>query len=658
MLVLAYANHAFFFVTLWHENGDFAVNALQIERAKHFHELYGNYSRFHFNHPGPVFFYAYALGELVLYDLFLFVPTPHSAHSLAGLMLQAAFFAGALSIAHRWVRSPWFIPLALLVGALHFGLARDTFTSIWPPHVLVMPFLCFLIACASTASGRAEHLPFATLSGCFLVHGYVAQPLYVVTLFLLSYGLLWFHGREPGERWPNFFRRYRWPHLVSGICIALFVAPILIDFTYGSDSNFARILEFLGGHHNEHQSLWRSLLYLIAFFCYLHSQEDFLPDGRPTDSSFLGENIPYFIAWAVILAVIGYYLVRLFRKRESAERPFVLSLTLLLAVAICLSLIWGVIQVGPMFEFNGQFYYGMLYAILLVLVAAISRALPTRGALVGGSVLCVAAAAVAWSMQRPPISTQDTDYHTIAATMAALKADPDPDAPKLLVFDHDDWGEVASTALALKRAGKSYRVDGNWTFMFGHYRTFRPEPPNFDLHGMSVWRFTHQGSPIQSKPITKSLRVSFEPLPLNPALTVVDCAKGGNLNLFTLFGFTTPDGEASWTNMPEAGLQFRSPPAARDVELKITATPFAPNDRKIFSQPMNLFVNGRKIASFDLRDEQTVTAVIPRDIWNLYPVVSVVFHIPHAISPARLGMSSDPRILGWSIKKMVFEYAK
>ncbi|REM67800.1 hypothetical protein DSI38_09235, partial [Mycobacterium tuberculosis] len=51
------------------EVGDFAANALNIIRAKSFHEIYGNYSRWQFNHPGPFFFYVYAFGEMVLVDL-------------------------------------------------------------------------------------------------------------------------------------------------------------------------------------------------------------------------------------------------------------------------------------------------------------------------------------------------------------------------------------------------------------------------------------------------------------------------------------------------------------------------------------------------------------------------------------------------------------
>jgi len=161
------------------ETGDVGINALQVENAKHFSELYGNYSRFEFSHPGPVFFYVYATGERLFTDLLHLTPAPGNAHLLTCMMLQSFFFALGLTLLAAHV--PWrmALPFALLIAALHFGPLREPFVSLWPPHVLLMPFFCFLIACISVASGRVGHLPFMVLAGCFLFHGHVAQPLFV-----------------------------------------------------------------------------------------------------------------------------------------------------------------------------------------------------------------------------------------------------------------------------------------------------------------------------------------------------------------------------------------------------------------------------------------------------------------------------------------------
>ncbi|HEX2101351.1 MAG TPA: hypothetical protein VHF69_11835, partial [Candidatus Synoicihabitans sp.] len=180
--LVVFANRELLFRTEIHETSDFAVNALQIERAKHFQEQYGNYSRYHFNHPGPAFFYVYALAEIVLHDWLHLVPSPHNAHVFGGIVLQGAFFAIGLMILSQLLERRAVLTVGLLLGALHFAAADHAFASIWPPHVLLMPFFTFLAATAAVAVGRLRVLPWLVLSGCFLAHGHVAQPLFVVVL--------------------------------------------------------------------------------------------------------------------------------------------------------------------------------------------------------------------------------------------------------------------------------------------------------------------------------------------------------------------------------------------------------------------------------------------------------------------------------------------
>src|ERR1700686_2137372 len=108
----------FYFKQPYYEGGDFAANALQIRKAKVFHELYGNYSRWGFHHPGPAFFYAYAAGEVVLFDALKVVPSPFNAHLLIGVLLQSLFFAWAVAIVSKHVRRPLLVPLLLIFAGV------------------------------------------------------------------------------------------------------------------------------------------------------------------------------------------------------------------------------------------------------------------------------------------------------------------------------------------------------------------------------------------------------------------------------------------------------------------------------------------------------------------------------------------------------------
>lgn len=658
LAVVVAVNHAFVFETAWHESGDFAVNALQIERAGHLNEVYGNYSRFHFNHPGPAFFYAYAVGEFLFLDWLQIVPSPHNAHVLTGIILQTAFFTAALVIAAGWFRFRWFLPMALLFGAIHFRLAGNAFASIWPPHVLLMPFLCFLVAGASTAAGRSSHLLLTVLSGCFLVHGHVAQPLFVVLLFLLAYGLFLLGARAPGQTMAEFIRQHRVVHLLAGLCIALFLLPLAIDLAGGSESNLSSIVGFMLAGNDPPKTLIQSLAYLLSFFAYFQHQDNFLPELGPGNPSFVWTRAGWYPVWLAVLTMIGFTLIR--SRAQDRSRPecrFLFALSIMTAAGFAITVPWGIIQTGPMFEFNGHFYHALLFALLILFAAAVARLLPERGVLPIGSILCASGAMVLWQGNRLPDSVLDASSTWADATRFVLQADSQPAATKYLVFSHDDWGDVARTALALKRMGGSYRVDGNWSFMFGRYRTFQPVAPDFGLQGMSVWRFSRRELPGRSAPLAKNFRVYFDPAPLEPTAFVIDCSRGGNIESFALFGFNTPEGEFSWTNLHHAALQFSSVPAARDIVISIKAEPFVVKDR-IVSQPATLIVNGRAIASLEIDRLQTLTARIPADVWNLQPVVTLVLSLPKAESPQHLGIAADPRLLGWAVYQMTFNLAE
>ncbi|WP_415908529.1 hypothetical protein [Oleiharenicola sp. Vm1] len=649
LLVAGY--HSFLFVTPWHEDGDFALNALQIERAKHLNEFYGNYSRFHFNHPGPAFFYVYAVGEYVLHDWLQVVPSPHNAHAIAGTMLQAFFFALALGIAADWIRSRWFIPLALAAAGLHFGLAREAFVSIWPPHVLLMPFLCLLVAAASVAAGAMRHLPLLVLSGCFLVHGHVAQPLMVGVLFLTAYGLFWQTQRAGGITIPP-WKAQPGPHWIAAACIAVFMIPFLVDLTLGRDSNFAEILRFFLAK-KPHRSFIDSLVYLLSFFGYERSQELFIPERGGINFAFLRQGLAAYAGWAIVLAFIAGR-TRGFRhlpRGTDAER-FVRALILVTGAGFVTAVLWGWIQNGPMFAFNSHFYYALLYAVALIAAGLLTPLLPERGAWLGGGVLVVAGALATWSLRTLPPSVNNADTAWVTATAAALRTDPRPEAPKFLVFNHDDWGDVARTALALKRSGHSYRVDESWQFMFGRYRSINADDLD-TLENYSVWRFSHNPLAGPGVLLGRGLRVFHEPGTINPDDATIECRRSGNFEQYVLFGFTTPDENFTWSNLTRSAFQFRSAhPAIRDVGIEIDAQPFLPAARK--SQPMRLFVNGGEVARFDLSTKATVRARVPAALWNARTVVTLRLDFPAAETPRADGSSDDPRALAWAISAVRF----
>jgi len=650
---LAVIHRELLFVQPYHEYSDFAVDAMNTERARHFQTIHGNFSRFEFCHPGPAFNYVYALGEQVFYHWLRLVPSRYNAHALAGLILQCFFFGAALAMADQWIRRPLFIPLALLTIAIHLSLAGNAFISTWQPHGMLMPFFCFVVGAASVAAGRIRHLPVTVLAGCFLVHGHVAQPLYVVPLFLLAYGFAWRQGRRQPGGGRAWFRENRAAHLVSAGCIAVFLVPLVIDLSAGTQSNLARIIAFQTYDHGPGKPLWKALVYFCAFFGYVKKTEGLLSVVGPDRATAIGEHVAGYVVWAVIIVVALIHARRMWLRPAAVERPFVLALTAFTFLAFLLSLYWGTMQIGSMYEYNGYFFYAILGCILILLCAALSTFTVPRTTLVG-ALLCTVAVVLAWQWQYAPLTIDYRSNHVPPAVQQALKSDPLPAAPKYLLFQRDDWGEAVSIGLALKRAHLDFRADADWGPKFMPDGGFEPVPPDFDMQGMSTWRLSRLGPSDVGSPIVDNLRVYFKPLPLDPTNAVIDCADKGNLELYTLFGFASPFGSAAWTIRPYAGLVFDAPTVSSDLSVTFFAEPYAVAG-KLITQPMTLSVNGCEVFTGTLAARGSVTARVPAEVWNAKKPVMMVLHLPAAVSPHELGLSLDQRVFGWQIERIIFE---
>lgn len=655
--VLLLAGLPYYFASPVHEQGDIALNALQIERAKDFRELYGNYSRFHFNHPGPAFFYLYALADQVMRVWLGIDITPHNAHSLAGLAIQIFFFCLALTLAGTWVRYPMFLPLVLLSGAVHFSLAGSAFVSVWPPHVLLMPFLAFLVACLSVAAGRIAHLPWAALAGCFLVHGHVAQPLFVVTLFAGSW-LLYRRNQQSALPAPPPRRLNLVAHVLAAAVIVLFLCPIILDLFKGPESNFHDILRHLRYSGEEQKSPVKAVLYFLSFFGYVRNQEEFLESLRWESLNIFLVNPTAMLIWAGLLALMAGGLLSGRNPLTGEPRRWVRLGAGLYLVTVILCVIWGTQQTGPMFEFNGYFFHAVNFTAIICVCAVVAAWLDNRRWHAFWAVgVCILAAIMAWrGFKADGIGEAESGLPYLQTARDALARDPHPELPKLLAFEHDDWPAIASVALALQRAGVRYYVDASWEFMFQPDSVVPLDLLRSANPPLSIWRFTRHPEAASAVRFRDGLRIIHTPAALSPTDGLIDFKRGGNLPLYLATGFSTPDSVSAWTNLPDVLLQFRPILAEQDVELEIIAEPFLPKG-KIDMQPTELRFNGQLLFSAPFTEPGVLRVRILREIWNQHPVASLHLHLPNARSPSELGLSGDVRAFSLQVRRLVTKAA-
>lgn len=564
-------NEKYIFRSSQYERSDIAANSLQVFRAKQFHLVLGHYCRFGFYHPGPAFFSVYAAGEALFHDALHLVPTPFNAQMIALYALSAFFFSATLSVISRrldTVVSKWFLGLALLLAAWHFGAVGRHYEFmpghqglffIWPPCVLVLPFLCFLAASASVASGGGRDLPLMTLAAGFLVHGHVAMPLFVVPITLLAYGGLLQRvrrARSDGIAWP--WQAFPRSHWFAAALIALFLVPIGLDMVTSDPSNVRLILDHIRTSYGERKGVGQSVLYFLHFGAYAaYPNSNIIPAFETYDAQgtllFFRTHWRAYGLWLVVICVPIIFLLRnrtrLSRRAPGSEnesliptevRLFLLRMYLILGAAICLTIVWGHLQEGPMYYYSSFCNFAIYYGFLLVfaMTAALwieRRALSKRLAVTASPlenwrksmraagpclVALAAIAAFAHEARRFRSAPPNQEEQRLFATTIETALKMDPVEPKLLRFEGQAWAEALGVALYLQRAGATWYVADyapSIPLMFGRDRAIPDKETAGRVPDASIWRIV---SPRSASFLAKEQGLTVLPLARDTNLVI------------------------------------------------------------------------------------------------------------------------------------------
>ena len=734
-LLLAANSTDFFFRTPYYETWDSAANAFSVDRAKHFAQLYGPYSRWGFNHPGPALFYLQALGEWVFYDLLHLTPAPFNAQTLLYLFASTGFFVATLQVFSSWLPTArsrwWFLCAAIAFAIVHFTstnalpsydalTAPSAFLSLWSAHVLLLPFLCLLTAGASVAAGRGTDLPLVTLAGGFLLHTHVAQPLFVVPLSLLAYGgLLWQSARRqtsreaPPTSVDRLLAAWRaWPraHLAAAAILGVFLLPIALDLTRGSQSNFAAILHHVHTHRGEHKPLSLSWFYFLQFGAYApyrpHQLELLHPDAAGVRAYLRGHAV-FYVGWSAVAALVLWAGTRAAwpRPHRPANHPpatndwrearrFLTWATAFFVACLVLTLYWGTIQDGQLFYYNAWFNFGLYYFGLLIALAVVCEWLlgitrdanaPTPARL--ERIASVAAVLVLAGFFSGKLRIRDPDpastlamHDSVARALAATAPADGRPVIQSLRFTDDLWIIMAGVGIQIERAGQPFCVPDGWALFFGLDHGWTAQSADL-LHAgrVQVWRFGHkEGFEAAGVPSTRlettsvDRRNAFLPddIAVNFTLDTIDPSRddqasirlvtGGNVPPFIQGGWSFQEGWGTWSESPHAVLGFHADPvdaASAGVEITLLGLhPFLNPAHRLNSQRLRVLFNGEPIGGEHRleADVDSFTYQVPADLWNRaasgFKAGQALLELdfPDAASPA----SFDPGLANPDMRKL------
>ncbi|PJZ45470.1 hypothetical protein [Leptospira brenneri] len=234
----------YFFVNLSSFSGeyyfvtDLAANDFQIMEILSGRIAYGPYSRFQFNHPGPVYFYFLAISEKV----FSFFESNYARYVFFTYLFNTTCLGFVLYQLTKTFKSLWpavllWISSFFVWKSLGFGFLFET----WTPYVMICPFLVFIFSVVNLSEKKWWYLPIFIFVASFLFQVNImgAVPFGIGTFFILYY-LFQVRKTIDWKREKLFF-----PVLISVFVLFLIWLPVIIDFFQNFPGNISSVLKYL-----------------------------------------------------------------------------------------------------------------------------------------------------------------------------------------------------------------------------------------------------------------------------------------------------------------------------------------------------------------------------------------------------------------------------
>ena len=207
---------------------DFALIELQVRAVgTHANPLVGAWSRFGWQHPGPILFYLLAIP-------YRLAGTAPFGLQFGAAVINGAAITGCVALVRRHgPAAMWLMALALAV--LQVGFDANLLRDDWNAAVVVVPFALLIVAAAEARDGSRAALAVVPLAATFVAQTHVAY----VALSLPAVGFwieaVWHRWADPAAR-----RRAIWAMVVAAICWI----PVAVDALEHSGGNLRKIADW------------------------------------------------------------------------------------------------------------------------------------------------------------------------------------------------------------------------------------------------------------------------------------------------------------------------------------------------------------------------------------------------------------------------------
>ncbi len=431
--------------------------------------LVGPYSRYLWNHPGPILFWLMA------------VPAWSSGHAawgtlVAGLLVQAAAVVWAGVLAWRTGRLPLVVVTMSIVLLTYRAIGPLVVLEPWNPHIALPWFVLSVLYAWRLALGELKRLAGAFFVASFLVQTHIGYlPLVAAaTAVVVGYRIVDHHRRRAEP-----VGRRAW--LTTALFAVGLWAPVVIEQFTHDPGNLTRLWDYFVGGQNAEVSagaraaggLFGSMFAVPPSWLGGNEPHDYLTDAvQPGRLALLG--IP------IVLLVIGLLGARAAHRRDHT-RLVVLVAAMSAGGLLALSHVTGDLLAY-------LFYWRIPLALFVIATGVIGvvdfvRATRPRAAThtarvalaVGGVLVVIVSTTttVAVATHGDYVKPYERNVRLIMDQIQANEIDSGrlDDQTVLVRFDGSTIGGLQGGVVdALDREGVRVRVDTDLGFQFGEHR--------------------------------------------------------------------------------------------------------------------------------------------------------------------------------------------
>jgi hypothetical protein len=442
--------------------GDIALIETYTIHATHGEMLLGPYSRYGWNHPGPLYFYLQAP--------FYVMSGYRSAGLSAGALAINLFALGILVWVCLRAAGPVFLPIGIAAAAALFSArAPDMLASQWNPHVLVLPTMAIVVVAAAIAAGRIHLLPVLVALASFVVQTHLGLGPAVIAVSGAATAMLIVRAtviRSEGATRV-------WPILTAalGVFLILWMLPLAQEFSR-PEGNLTQLWMFFGAGEARPGQPWRISFRTWADMISALPRSDvhvgwgnrYRPDAGPWNQ-----------AWAIAETTAVAAIVLWAALRNERFRAALAAMTLIASLVG----LWSITRIDDepydhlvfWLAGIGALQVGLIGDAVVRLIPRANRPVPVR--LAAAACVLLFGVAVAEGFQglrvivsrsfRPGLQqlTARRLADWIAPTLEAKVDRP------LVTIDQPAWGIAAGVLLQLRKRQIAYSVEEGWSFMFG-----------------------------------------------------------------------------------------------------------------------------------------------------------------------------------------------